>query len=118
MTHTARLFRPVYLILLLSLAACTNVEARLAQVQPGMSRQEVRDLLGEPDQAYVSTLPEGYFFGPQEGLVDLIPAGGGYEEWIYQVGDDDFYVWFSGEGNAMERWTVIRTARYPRDAVW
>ena len=110
----------LYVILLISilLCACSNREANLAQVRPGLSKPEERDLLGEPDTARVATLPEGYFFGPQEGLLDLLPAGGSYEEWIYQVGEDDLYVWFAGEQNSMENWLVILTARFPRDAVF
>ena len=113
-----RHLRRLSLLLLLSLTACTDVETQLAQVKPGLSKSEVQDLLGEPEQAYVSMLPEGYFFGPQEGLADLISPGERYEEWIYHIGEDDFYVWFAGDGYSMDSWTVIRTARYPRDAVW
>jgi hypothetical protein len=78
----------------------------------------VVDLLGEPDEINISSLPEGGFFGPQEGLLGLLPAGGSYEEWVYDLGDDTFYVWFAGEGTNPKDWLVILTGEYPEDAVW
>ena len=39
-------------------------------------------------------------------------------EWLYYLGDDDFYVWFAGEPGDIDGWTVILTGRYPRDAVY
>jgi hypothetical protein len=75
-------------------------------------------LLGQPDEMNVSALPEAGFFGPQENLLSMIPAGASYEEWVYEIGESDLYVWFAGEEGAQEDWTVILTGKYPKDAVW
>jgi hypothetical protein len=82
-----------------------------------MSHAEVTDLLGRPDAVSPGKLPEGPFFGPQEALLSVLAPGAQFEEWIYAVGEDDFYVWFAGPG-ARDDWRVILTARYPRDAVF
>ena len=116
--HRSRFCLILFILAASSLAACSNLEENLASVLPGLSRAEVVELLGEPDEVNVSTLPSGPFFGPQEGLLGLLPAGAGYEEWVYKVVQDDFYVWFGGESQRAQDWLVILTARYPSDAVW
>ncbi len=103
----------IAVLLVVSLSACQGSPADTAVVQPGASRSEVRAQLGEPEQIQEFSLPEPPFFGPQEGLTDLIPAGTLVEEWIYTVGQDALYVWFAGEeGQARDEWRVIETARY------
>jgi hypothetical protein len=64
-------------------------------------------------------LPDHPFFGPQEGLANLVPPGTEFEEWVYEIGDEVLYVWFFGEADEpREDWLVLATARYPKDAVF
>ncbi|HET6371234.1 MAG TPA: hypothetical protein VFG95_08555 [Nitrospiria bacterium] len=88
-------------------------------VDTGSMRADVRARMGEPEQVREFKLPEGPFFGPQESLAGLVPAGTLVEEWVYRVGNDELYVWFAGaEGEAKDQWRVLETARYPAGAVY
>jgi hypothetical protein len=109
--HKTSGFLAIFLVL--SLSACQGSTTDTPVIQPGASRSEVRAQLGEPEQIQDFSLPEPPFFGPQEGLTDLIPAGTLVEEWIYTIGQDALYIWFAGEeGQARDQWRVIETARY------
>jgi hypothetical protein len=80
---------------------------------------QVRAVAGEPDETIDFTLPSGPFFGPQEGLANLLPAGTTVEEWQYRTEEIVTYVWFSGEaGDSRETWIVIETASHPAEAVY
>jgi hypothetical protein len=75
--------------------------------------------LGEPDQTQDFKIPDGPFFGPQEGLADLVPSGTVIEEWIYEFGDEVLHVWFAGPvDEPREDWVVLDTANHPKDAVY
>jgi len=110
----------LYLIpLILLVPACTSSEDVPIDVQPGSSKAEVTDVLGEPDEVSEFTLPAEPFFGPQEGLSSAVPAGDVVEQWIYKQGDQVQYVWFWGESTTDQvEWTVVMTATYPADAVF
>jgi len=71
---------------LLFLFFCTSSQI-LAQnfpaVKSGMSRKEVRSVLGSPELTTVAVLPKSPFFGPQESLATFLKAGASYAEWRY-----------------------------------
>jgi hypothetical protein len=101
------------------LAGCQSVDSPAAEVREGSTRDEVRTALGEPAEVNEFVLPSEPFFGPQEGLSGIVPAGSGVEEWVYRQDGEVLYVWFSGQpGEDQAGWTVIMTATYPKDAVF
>jgi len=64
-------------------------------------------------------MPYGGFFGPQEALSGLVPAGSFIEEWRYDMKDEATYVWFYADtatGTDVRR--VIATAIVPKDAIY
>ena len=90
-----------------------------SEIENGLSKDEVIASLGEPDQTREFILPDVPFFGPQESLVNLVAPGTVIEEWVYEIGDEVLYVWFSGEVDQLrEDWLVLATARHPKDAVF
>lgn len=100
-------------------AACSTASDAPEAIQAGQTRDQVRAAAGEPDEIVEFTLPDGPFFGPQEGLVNLVPSGSPIEEWQYRSGDEISYVWFAGPaGEPPEKWTVIDIAVLPADAVY
>ena len=89
------------------------------EIQAGQTRDEVRAAAGEPDEIIEFTLPYEPFFGPQEGLESILPAGTLVEEWQYRSGGEVIYVWYAGGWEEpREEWTVIDTAAFPADAVY
>ena len=111
------LSRSLAALLGLLITACAP--ALSAEIIPGQAMAEVRAAAGDPDETQTFTLPSEPFFGPQEGLANLLPAGTQVEEWQYLHGDEVTYVWFAGEAGALpETWTVVDTATYPADVVW
>jgi hypothetical protein len=65
------------------------------------------------------SLPDEPFFGPQESLTGLIPAGSIVDEWRYLENGQVQYVWFSGDTpENRNEWRVIALASYPEGAVF
>ena len=59
------------------------------------------------------------FFGPQESLINLVPSGTLIEEWVYEIEDEELYVWFTGDvDDARENWLVLDLGKFPKDAVY
>jgi hypothetical protein len=101
------------------IVACQTKTPDADGISIGASRADVRALMGEPERVQEFELPDAPFFGPQESLIDLVPAGTPVEEWVYIQGEEEQYVWFAGEaGQAKDLWRVIETARYPVGAVY
>jgi hypothetical protein len=48
--------------------------------------------MGEPDHIQEFILPAEPFFGPQEALVNLVPAETLIEEWQYEIEDELLYI--------------------------
>jgi hypothetical protein len=75
--------------------------------------------LGEPTRTQDFLLPEAPFFGPQESLTGLIPAGTLVKEWVYVQGNEEQYVWFRcDKGGPAVECSLIKSARYPVGAVY
>jgi hypothetical protein len=109
----------VIFIIAVVLVGCSPTSSIPSEVGKGSSKEDVIASLGEPDQTQDFILPDEPFFGPQESLVNLVPAGTVIEEWVYEIGDEVLYVWFTGEDDDLrEDWLVLVTARYPKDAVY
>ena len=117
--HRLDLIGAMLLLVAVMLIGCSQTQLSTAEIETGSSKDEVLALLGEPDQNQDFILPDVPFFGPQEGLANLLPAGTLVEEWVYEVEDDLVYVWFTGKGqDSRQDWFVLNTARYPKDAIY
>ena len=111
--------RAVIFIIAVVLVGCSPTSLPPSEVGKGSSKGEVIASLGEPDQTQDFMLPDEPFFGPQESLANLVPAGAVIEEWVYEIGDEVLYVWFTGEVDELrEDWLVLVTAKYPKDAIY
>jgi hypothetical protein len=111
--------RAVILIIAALLVGCSPISSVPSEIGKGSSKGDVIASLGEADQTQDFILPDEPFFGPQESLANLVPAGTVIEEWVYEVEDEVLYVWFTGEDDDLrEDWLVLVTARYPKDAVY
>jgi hypothetical protein len=75
--------------------------------------------MGEPDRTQDFPLPDVPFFGPQESLTGLIPAGTPVKEWVYVIGEQELYVWFRcDQGGPEFDCSLVTSARYPVGAVY
>ena len=109
----------VIFIIAFVFVGCSPTSLPPSEVGKGSSKGEVISSLGEPDQTQDFILPDEPFLGPQESLVNLVPAGTVIEEWVYEIEDEVLYVWFTGEeGELREDWLVLDSAKYPKDAVY
>ena len=109
----------VTLLLNVIIFGCSPASKSPSDIAKGVSKSEVIASLGEPDQVQDFILPDVPFFGPQESLVNLVAPGTVIEEWVYEIGDDLFYVWFTGKvDDPRQDWLVLDTARHPKDAVY
>ena len=101
------------------LVACSPSSTPPAEIAPGSSKSDVVALYGEPDRMQEFIIPDEPFFGPQEGLVNLVSPGTMIEEWVYEIDDEELYIWFTGDENeAREDWLVLELGRYSKDAVY
>jgi hypothetical protein len=109
------LVRAIISIIAIILVGCSPTSSVPSEIGRGSSKGDVIASLGEPDQTRDFILPDEPFFGPQESLVNLVPAGTAIEEWRYEIGDEVLYVWFTGEDDDLrEDWLVLATARYSK----
>ena len=101
------------------IAGCLRAQSPQVELEVGFTHQEVRDALGEPDETQEFVVPDGPFFGPQETLSGLVPAGSLVEEWRYELNDEVRYVWFYGDPAAgKDARKLIATTIVPRDAIY
>ena len=113
------LCRTALFVLVLCLFGCTLVSRPLSEPVVGSTKDNVLASMGEPDQIQDFILPDPPYYGPQEGLINLVPAGTLIEEWTYIIGDDILYVWFSGENDvARDNWLILHVAKFPKGAVF
>lgn len=109
-----------YLILLLiffGLPACAGPSPENLEI--GISQADVVALSGQPDRIQEFDFPDEPFFGPQESLTGLVAPGEPVLEWVYESGEDEQYIWFSGgPGWPTSSFRVIAFATYPKDAVF
>lgn len=104
------------ILLVVMLTSCANPPSEITQ---GSSKDDVITLYGKPDRTQVFLLPEEPFFGPQESLINFVPSGTTIEEWVYEIGNEELYVWFTGKGDeSQEDWLVLDFGSYPKGAVY
>jgi hypothetical protein len=116
----SNLIRVCVLLLFMSfIVSCSPATAPSTEIKPGSSKEDVIALYGEPDRTQEFIIPDEPFFGPQEGLIDLVPPGTLIEEWVYEIGDKELYIWYAGDNNqAREDRLVLDLGRYPKGAVY
>jgi hypothetical protein len=118
-TYTLRLLVSFLKISTLLVAGCLWVRSSQVEITTGLTPGEVRDALGAPIDTREFVMPDGTFFGPQEALSGLVPAGGLVEEWRYESNDEVRYFWFYGDPEAgREGRRLVATATVPKDAVY
>jgi len=106
-------------MVLLAVVSCSPAGSPAGEVEVGFSREEVIEAVGQPDTTQEFTLPSEPFFGPQEGLANILAPGTLVEEWAYELNDEILYVWFASEsGEPREDWPVVATGVYPAGAVF
>lgn len=114
-----RLSISVVLSLFLASVAFQTFAQDFSAVKTGMSRIEVRNIMGKPDQISVSMLPLSPFSGPQEALLQYIQPGDAFEEWRYITDSKIYLVWFaSTEIKPRNSWTVLSKTGYPVGTVF
>lgn len=107
-----------FLLFLASVSSQTFAQDFLA-VKAGMSRTEVRNIMGKPDEISVTMLPLSPFTGPQEPLLHYLQPGDAYEEWRYITDSKIYLIWFASTRiKPRNDWTVISTTSYPAGAVF
>jgi len=115
----ANILHIVIFLLMVSLIGCSPASTPPSEITQGSSKEDVLALYGEPDRTQEFVIPDKPFFGPQEGLIDLVPPGTVIEEWVYEIGDEELYIWFTGNGDEpREDWLVLDLGRYPKGAVY
>ena len=114
----SNIFRIGVLFLMVFLLGCSPASTPPSEITPGSSKEDVTAVYGEPDRTQEFTIPDEPFFGPQEGLIDLVPPGTVVEEWVYEIGEEELYIWFTGDDDARENWLVLDLGRYPKGAVY
>ena len=76
-------FRQFILIALLALIACGPREPSHSEFTIGMSRSELRDKFGEPQQTQTLTKTSEPIWGPIEDYWSQVPLGATVEIWSY-----------------------------------
>ena len=108
-----------FLWLMAFLVGCSPVSKIPTEIEQGSTKEDVIALYGKPDRTQEFILPEVPFFGPQESLINLVPSGTLIEEWVYEIGDEELYIWFTGDlDEARENWQVLDLGRFPKGAVY
>lgn len=109
----------VFLLIFFAGISLQTFAEDFSAVKTGMSRAEVRSIMGKPDQISVTMLPLSHFSGPQEPLLHFLQPGDVYEEWRYISDSKIYLVWFASKKiTPRNSWKVISTTSYPPGAVF
>jgi hypothetical protein len=109
----------VSMSLVLACASSETFGQDFSEVKSGMSKAQVRSIMGNPEYFTMAVLPRPPFFGPQESLVKFLKPGASFEEWQYTDGETTYLIWFgSTEEEPQENWTVVTKFSYPKGAVF
>ena len=104
----------LFLVLTVLVAACQISPSRGPQIQVGMSRAEVLDLLGPPGVKGTLIKQSETIWGPQEEWWDQIEMGDSLETWSYLYPQQGIqHVYFLNESEA-----VSFTAYTPEGVVY
>jgi len=79
-----------------------SFKKKFSQVKGGWSTSQVLDLLGSPLEVEDSILPLGSTWGNQPGMTFQIKAGEPVKQWMYEYGDEFYYLWFASVSFAEE----------------
>lgn len=94
----ARLFQ-LFLVVMLLPTACRISEER-PEIEVGMSRAEVLQLLGPPTESEVVVKQNEFIWGPQEAWWDQVEMGATLEVWSYLFpGEGTRSVYFLNESD-------------------
>ena len=100
-------------LLLVVAVGCSAERDPTSEIQAGQTRDEVTAAAGDPDEIDEFTLPDKPFFGPQEGLASVLPAGTLAEEWRYRSAGDVIYVWFVADpAEPREAWAGLKVMNF------
>ncbi|MEK6777098.1 MAG: hypothetical protein AABY87_09480 [bacterium] len=115
-----KIIMPVLIIsLCLACASSRTLEQSFSSIQDGMSRENVKGIMGKPERSDTGALPKRPFFGPQESLTQFLKPGDPYEEWQYSDRETIYLIWFGSVSHGpQEIWKVITKSSHPRGAVF
>jgi hypothetical protein len=65
------------------------------KVTSGASPAQIEHLLGRPDQAEDTRIPDNSAWGTQDSLTYKIPAGSPVKQWVFRRENKDCCVWFA-----------------------
>ena len=69
-----KLIRAVLILLMTFHVSCSLAATPALEVTNGSSKEDVIALYGEPVRTQEFIIPDEPFFGPQEGLIDLVAS--------------------------------------------
>ena len=102
------------------LASCDLVfRKNFSKVQIGHTRQQVKQLLGDPDLKEEGTVPTRPFWGSLEAVGSNIGPGTPYKMWRYKKNKHVYDIFFATTtGKLKSQWVVVGESDYPEGAVF
>ena len=79
-----------------------SFKKKFEQVRGGWGTTQVLDQLGSPREVEDSEIPLGSNWGSQSGLTFAMKPGDPVRQWMFQEGDDYYYLWFAQVSHAEE----------------
>ena len=115
-----KIIMPVFVVsLCLACVSTRTLAQNFSSIQTGMSRQNVKSIMGKPERADVGVVPQPPFFGPQEALLGVLKPGASFEEWQYTDAENIYLIWFGSiNDEPQDNWRVVTKFGYPKGAVF
>ena len=115
-----QIIMPVFVVSLsLACASTRTLEQNFSSIQTGMSRQNIKSIMGKPERADAGVVPQSPFFGPQEALLSVLKPGASFEEWQYTDAENIYLIWFGSiNDEPQDKWGVVTKFGYPKGAVF
>lgn len=105
--YVSRINMKVKKIILLSVLAifvisCNEEKDFFQLVQVGQTRQEIKNILGDPCETKIIKKTVEHIWGPEEEFWDKIPNGTKLEVWRYKSDAGNLNLYFTGNNNHLD----------------
>ena len=91
-----------FLFVLFSTSVCSQENGIFNLIQIGQTKEEIENILGQPNETNINTKIEENIWGPEEEFWHKIPLNSEFEVWSYKNKKGDLRLYFIGNRKRLD----------------